>query len=171
MLARLGQGAQLQPIETVKPNLKFQWEATETDRENLNVKIPAAMPAAVSENTPQEVFGQNLANRRCSERRSVGRSRHRGRSERLESSVSAQRNECSPKAAVAWSWNRQVMGKAARPEPPPDGTGRPKRRKDDESRFPREPPPSRPARCDEHHDVCSFGGDSTHGAMVREVLR
>jgi hypothetical protein len=28
------------------------------------------MPAAVSENTPQDGFGLNLANRRCSERQS-----------------------------------------------------------------------------------------------------
>lgn len=40
------------------------------------------MPAAVSENTPQEVFGRNLANRRCSERREVGWSRHSGWNER-----------------------------------------------------------------------------------------
>ena len=34
---------------------------------------PAAMPRALSENAPQEVFGLNLANRRCSERSAVGR--------------------------------------------------------------------------------------------------
>ena len=32
------------------------------------------MPAALLENTPQEVFGRNLANRKCSERRNVSRS-------------------------------------------------------------------------------------------------
>ena len=34
------------------------------------------MPAAVLENTPQEDFGRNLANRRCSEGRAVSRSLH-----------------------------------------------------------------------------------------------
>jgi hypothetical protein len=38
-------------------------ETAETERENVSFDL-AAMPAAVLENTPQDDFGLNLANRR-----------------------------------------------------------------------------------------------------------
>ena len=66
-------GAQLELVETVTAHLKMRQETAETDRENVRIDL-AAMPAAVLENTPQDDFGLNLANRRCSERRNVSRS-------------------------------------------------------------------------------------------------
>ena len=52
--------------------MKIKLETAETERENVKLGL-AAMPAAASENTPQEVFGPNLANRRCSEWFAVSR--------------------------------------------------------------------------------------------------
>ena len=53
--------------------MKMRLETAETERENVRLDL-AAMPAAVLENTPQDDFGLNLANRRCSERFAVSRS-------------------------------------------------------------------------------------------------
>ena len=53
--------------------MKMTRETAETDKEIVSLDL-AAMSAAVSENTPQDDFGLNLANRRCSERRAVSRS-------------------------------------------------------------------------------------------------
>ena len=72
MLARLTLEAQLYLVETVTANLKLRQETADTDRENVRLDL-AAMPAVVSENTPQDDLGLNLANRRCSERRNVSR--------------------------------------------------------------------------------------------------
>jgi len=50
-------------------------ETAETDRENRPSRS-GGDAAAVSENAPQDGFGLNLANRRCSERRTVSRLLH-----------------------------------------------------------------------------------------------
>jgi hypothetical protein len=71
------------------------------------------MPAAVSENTPQDGFGLNLANRRCSERFAVSRSLHQrpGKAKRkAAASAKAERKAPNGKAAKR-SRNRQVEGK------------------------------------------------------------
>ena len=112
LLARLGSGAQLQVIETVTPHLKMRLETAETERENVRLGL-AAMPAAASENTPQEVFGRNMANRRCSEWREVSTAGltavgKDGRKAELRQSGPEDRNDKASKR----SRNRQVMEKA-----------------------------------------------------------
>ena len=83
------------------------------------------MPAAVSENTPQDDFGLNLANRRCSERRNVSRSlltavgKEAGEAE-LRRSGTSRRNDKASRAVT------EPPGGRRRPQGlnrPPDGTG------------------------------------------------
>lgn len=97
----------------------------------------AAMPAAVSENTREKLFGAAHANRRCSERRAVRRllpSSWNGRQE-------AWLKPCRRKAGTAGGKrlrNRQaIREKAFGPDPPPDGTGTPEAKPDDERRLSR----------------------------------
>jgi len=83
-------------------------------KENKTLDL-AVMPAAVSENTPQDGFGLNLANRRCSERRTVSRSLRR----RTETTEGKRRfTRCSTEGwsrnASKRSRNRQVEGKGFR---------------------------------------------------------
>ena len=72
------------------------------------------MPAAVSENTPQEAFGRNLANRRCSERQrsqqvaSPAAGKGKRKAERLR--PEAERKARNGKAEER-SRNRQVESK------------------------------------------------------------
>ena len=109
-LARLTSGAQLELVETVTAHLKMRQETAETERENVRLDL-AAMPAAVLENTPQDDFGLNLANRRCSERRNVSRSlltavgKEAGEAELRRSGTGGQTDKAS-----SWSRNRQVEG-------------------------------------------------------------
>ena len=102
------------------------------------------MPAAVLENTPQEAFGRNLANRRCSERQ---------RSQQVASTAAGKGSEgkwrftrCAS-SGPGTAKHRSGHGTARRngkgpPDrsQPPDGTGRRNGRSGDESRFFREPP-------------------------------
>ena len=124
LLARLGSGAQLELVETVTPHLKMKQETAETERENVSRDL-AAMPAAVLENTPQDDFGLNLANRRCSERRNVSRSlltaveKEAGEAE-LRRSGTGRRNDKASKVVT------EPPGGRRRPQGlnrPPDGTG------------------------------------------------
>lgn len=102
------------------------------------------MPAAVLENTPQEAFGRNLANRRCSERQ---------RSQQVASTAAGKGSEgkwrftrCAssgPGTAKHRSGHGTARWYGKGPpdlRQPPDGTGRRNGRSGDESRFLREPP-------------------------------
>lgn len=143
------------------------------------------MPAAASENTPDEVSGPKLANRRCSEWRAVRRSPRR-RSERTEGKPGFDLAEQKSGTAM----HRDGRGTAGRRERLQGRTHRPtgpeaeawcatmnagfsgshwfksgsRKGKGGSPACWRQCAGTRLARCDEHHDA------GTHGAMAREVL-
>lgn len=86
------------------------------------------MPAAVLENTPQEAFGRNLANRRCSERQRSQQvaSPAAGKVKRKAGSFGQTRNGKTGTAdAEKRSRNRQAgRERSSDRNQPPDGTGR-----------------------------------------------
>ena len=85
------------------------------------------MPAAVLENTPQEAFGRNLANRKCSERRNVSRSLHRrSGTAKAKLKASARSGTESPERQCREAVTEPPGGRkrSQDPDQPPDGTGR-----------------------------------------------
>ena len=85
------------------------------------------MPAAVLENTPQEDFGRNLANRKCSERFAVSRSLHQrpGKAEGKRK-ASARSGTEGPERQGGEAVTEPPGGRERSQDrnQPPDGTGR-----------------------------------------------
>ena len=85
------------------------------------------MPAALLENTPQDDFGLNLANRKCSERRNVSRLLHqrsgtaKGKRKASARSGTESRERQSGVAVTEPPGGKQRSQDRSRP---PDGTGR-----------------------------------------------
>jgi hypothetical protein len=84
------------------------------------------MPAAVSENTPQDDFGLNLANRRCSERRAVSRLLHQrpGKAEGKRRFTRCRTEGPERQGGVAVTEPPGGRGRSSDRNQPPDGTGR-----------------------------------------------
>lgn len=136
------------------------------------------MPAAVSENTPQDVFGLNLANRRCSVwRATCWPTGPASLGNRIAASAALRRPGQARSEPVTEPPGGS--GKALGQEPPPDGTTRRPRR-----RYDGAPVPSGTAgtsgRKARGKGACTGTPSSpmrrasrcgTHGAMAREVLR
>lgn len=122
LLARLGSEAQLLLVER-ENHTAFRGSNRLKNKGKTEPHDLAAMPAAASENTPRQTFGNDLANRRCSEWRAAGNGRMQAALTVRYEAPLRRGSRNGPEGSGNRPRNRQADGKGPSGlDPPPDGT-------------------------------------------------